>query len=426
MQLHKMASAALPRVAGLPALGLGFGVAHLPRLRLFSAAGIGGFRYAVVPHQGVWPAQGTDRGSARPFPRPEPFAGNAGRRRRRIPDPGTDAAGRRLARRWPASITANGAWRRSTPSSPWPPWRCWECSAPSWSRPPRASPIGRSSVTDGPFWPTGCPPRAFTFAAKALAGGAMAALACLHLYLRAPELLSERLYVNAMAASGNAIPKHTPTCWSRPCGSIPPMKRPITDTSACLTEFRREAEAVKHGRLHPEIRPGSARSATKPWRAFTPPWTVTIPAPSTPSAMLAWYPNHLPALEILMDAYRAPGPLPRPSIPCATPRSGLEGFYPHAPSAGIHHPRTGQPVHVQPRCAVPATLVRRQGPAANASWKAGCPPTTSATGTMIRLRFLKETRCLGGDRTRKSPCRKPRPPCSADGASPRYPGRLRG
>jgi hypothetical protein len=254
----------------------------------------------------------------------------------------------------------------------------------------------------------GLPSRPFTFAAKALAGGALAALACLHLSMRTPQLLSERQYVKALAASATN-PKAYTNLLVEALRLNPANEEANYGYVGVLTEFRREAEAVKLVGFIQGFAPDGKKRDETLARVYASLGRYDSSAKYS-SAILGWYPNHLPAMEILMEAYAHQGRC-RSVDSLRGACMGLEGFYAMPPSQeytihGLDSLFTSnRDVLFLQRwfggTGLRKRFVEKRLSAYNQRYQ-----------NHIRLRDLKETRCLGGapDSLDASPARKPSRP----------------
>lgn len=151
------------------------------------------------------------------------------------------------------------------------------------------------------FLVRGVSSRRFTFASRALAGGAIAAVACLHLSLRAPELLSDRAYGRAMAMA-ETDPRQYTDLIVEALRLNPANEEANYGYVGVLAEFRRETDAVNLVRYVQYFAPDPKKRDDALARVYA---TVDRYDSSAKYASLVLdrYPNHLPALEILMDAY---------------------------------------------------------------------------------------------------------------------------
>lgn len=406
MQLHKMGAAFAPSAPGF----LPWAWASAWRTFLASpllGGGIGGFRYAVVPHQGVWPAQGTDADLPVLFHAQNHFLET-------LAEGGAVFLALELMllagaffglariyyREWRLeakyaffSLAALILMGMFCPVLDQVPARIayWAFIGYGWS-----------------FLADGLPSRPFTFAAKALAGGALAALTCLHVSLRVPELLSERLYVKAVAASGTD-PKAYTNLLVEALRLNPANEEANYGYVGVLTGFRRETEAVKLVGYIQEFAPDGKKRDETLARVYASLGRYDSSARYA-SAVLGWYPNHLPAMEILMDAYAHQGrcgAIDSLRIFCM----GLEGFYSMPPSQeytihGLDSLFTSnRDVLFLQRwfggTALRKRFVEKRLAAYNQRYQ-----------NHVRLRDLKDTRCLGraSDSLEASPSPKPARP----------------
>ncbi len=327
MQLHKMATALSPSSPGF--LPWAWGSAW----RVFLAAplfgtGIGGFRFAVVPFQGVWPAHGGIAELPILFHAQNHFLES-------LAEGGSVYLALELMllagaffgfariyyREWRleakyaffclAALTMLGLCSPILDQMP-ARFAYWALIGYGWS-----------------FLSEGLPIKRLTFTAKALAGGALASLACLHLCLRAPELLSERLYVKAISQSeGN--PKVYTDLLVKALRLNPDNEEANYGYAGVLSEFRREAEAVKLIQYVQKVAP----DAKKRDEALAQVYATLDRYDSSAkyaASILDWYPNHLPAMEILMSAFAKQGrceAIDSLRNACAA----LDGYYPLPPS----------------------------------------------------------------------------------------------
>jgi hypothetical protein len=177
------------------------------------------------------------------------------------------------------------------------------------------------------FLAAGLPAKRITFTAKALAGGALAALACLHLCLRLPELNSERYYVKAMSQPDD-LKAHTDFLVEA-LRLDPKNEEANYAYAGVLAEFRRETDAVNLVRFVQQIAPDAKKRDEALARIYAAGDRYDSSAKYATS-ILGWYPNHLPSMEILMFASMRQGD-------CRTVDSlravwaPLEGYYPPAP-----------------------------------------------------------------------------------------------
>lgn len=151
------------------------------------------------------------------------------------------------------------------------------------------------------FLAAGLPSRRIPVAARSLAGGALAALACLHLCLRAPELLSDHWYLKA-AVLEESDPRGFTDLLVKSLHFNPANEDANYGYARVLTNFGREAEAVRRVEHIQGFAPDPKRRDESLARAYATLERYDSSARYARS-MLNWYPGHLPAMEILMDAY---------------------------------------------------------------------------------------------------------------------------
>jgi hypothetical protein len=263
-------------------------------------SGLGGFRFAVSPHEGVWPLQGM-AGSL-------PTLSHAQNHfLETLVEGGAPALGLELLilagaffafarsyyREWRVeakyaffSLAALLLLGFFCPILELAPARFvyWALAGYGWS-----------------FLATGISPRRFSLAPKALAGGALAAVTCLHLYLRMPELLSDRLYAKAIPLAESDSRRYTDLLVN--ALRLNPMNEEANyGYVGVLAEFRRETDAVNLIQYVNKFAPDPRKRDDALARVYA---TVDRYDSSAryASAILRWCPSHLPALEILMDAY---------------------------------------------------------------------------------------------------------------------------
>jgi tetratricopeptide (TPR) repeat protein len=150
------------------------------------------------------------------------------------------------------------------------------------------------------FLAAGLPSRRIPSAARNLAGGALAALACLHLYLRVPELLSEQRYLKA-AVLEESDPKGYTNGLVEALRLNPANEDANYGYAQVLSGFGREGDAIKQV----EYVQGFARDPKRRDEALARIYATVGKYDSSARyarSMLGWYPGHLPAMEILMDA----------------------------------------------------------------------------------------------------------------------------
>lgn len=298
-QMHKMATALSPASPGV----LPWAWASAWRTWLaapFFGGGIGGFRFSVVPHQGVWPSQGT--------PSDLPILFHA---QNHWLEGLAEGGAVYLTLELMLLIGAGWALARIY----YQEWRV-EAKYAFFCLVALAllgffSPILEQAPARVAYWALigygwsflafGVPGKRFPAAAKMVAGGALAALACLHLYLRAPELLSDRAYMRALAAE-----EGDPKAYTNHLVEALRLNKANEEANygyaKVLLGFRREADALKQVDYVQTFAPDAKRKDESLARIYS-----TLDRYDSSEkyalAMLDWYPSHLPAMEILMDAY---------------------------------------------------------------------------------------------------------------------------
>ncbi|MDB5105169.1 MAG: hypothetical protein JWP91_2858 [Fibrobacteres bacterium] len=327
MQLRKMASALSPSSPGF--LPWAWGSAWRTFLASpFLGGGIGGFRYAVVPHQGVWPAHGTAADLPILFHAQNHFLET-------LAEGGAVCLALELMlvagaffgmarcyyREWSLeakyaffSLAAMAMIGMFCPVLDQAPGRIayWALIGYGWS-----------------FLAAGLPAHRFSLTAKSLAGGALAALACLHLSLRMPELLSERLYVKAVAIA-DSDPKAYTNLLVESLRLNPANEEANYGYVGVLAEFRREADAVNLVNYIQQYAPDGKKRDEVLARVYATLDRYDSSAKYA-SSILDWYPNHLPAMEILMNAVSHQDRCV--SIDSLrTAFEALDGYYPMPPS----------------------------------------------------------------------------------------------
>jgi O-antigen ligase len=299
MQMRKMASVLSPTSPGfLP-------WAWVSAWRTWISApllgcGIGGFRYAVVEHQGVWMASASDAGLPVLFHAQNHYLET-------LAEGGPVYLGLELflilGAGWGLARIYYREWRLEAkyaffslaalallglfcPILELAPARIayWALIGYGWS-----------------YLAAGLPARAFGASARGMAGGALAALTCLHLSLRIPELRSEREYVRAIALSEQS-PKAYTNHLVEALRLNPGNEEANYGYVAVLAEFRREKDAAKLLEFIQERAPDAKRREETLARLYATLDRYDSSAKYS-ARVLQWYPNHLPAMEILMDAY---------------------------------------------------------------------------------------------------------------------------
>ncbi len=403
MQLHKMAAALSPSSPGF----LPWAWASAWRTWLSApllGCGIGGFRFAVVEHQGVWMASASDAGLPVLFHAQNHYletlaeggAAYLGLEVLLLSGAGWGFA-RIYYREWRLeakyaffSLAALSMLGMFCPILEMAPARIayWALIGYGWS-----------------FLVAGLPAQPFSFTAKALAGGALASLVCLHLCLRAPEILSEREYVKAVeAAEGN------PKLWTEHLVEALRLNPGNEDANYgyinVLADFRREGDAIKLINYVQTLAPDAKRREETLARVYATLDRYDSSAKYA-SSLLQWYPNHLPAMEILMEAYSRQGLcLLVDSLRAAS--LSLESEYPLPPSQDYTISsldslfRTNSEVLFLQRWfggkSLRRKFVERRLYAYNQRFR-----------NHDRMIFLKETRCPGQEDASVKPTRQSRP-----------------
>jgi hypothetical protein len=303
IQLKKMAAALAPSSPGF--LPWAWGSAWRTWLSApYFGEGIGGFRFASVPYQGPWPAQ------AASFDLPvlvhaqnhflEALAeGGAVYLILELMLIGGAAYGfaRAYYHEWRVeakyaffSLAALGLMGCFSPLLEQAPARVayWALIGYGWS-----------------FLATGLPARRIPPIARNLAGGALAALACLHLYLRVPELLAGHWYLKAAEMEANN-PKGYTDLLVKALRLNPADEEANYGYAQVLSGFEREEDAVKQVRFVQAFAPDPKRRDETLARIYATLGKYDSSAKYA-RAMLEWYPGHLPAMEVLMDAYTHAG-----------------------------------------------------------------------------------------------------------------------
>ena len=302
IQLHKMASAILPSAPGFRPWAWA-SAWHTWLSAPFLGCGIGGFRFAVVPFQGVWPAEGSGRELPILFHAQNHYLealAEGGAVYLTLELMLLIGAAYGLSRiyfqEWRVeakyalfSLAALSLLGMFCPVLEQAPARVayWALIGYGWS-----------------FLSIGIPTKRFPIAAKSVAGGALAALACLHLYMRVPELLSDRYTMKAIAAEDSE--KAYTDYLVKALNLNPANEEANYGYVRVLTGFHREEEAVKRVAFVQTFAPDAKRRDETLARIYA---TVDRYDSSAKYAlaMLAWYPRHLPAMELLMDAYAHQG-----------------------------------------------------------------------------------------------------------------------
>lgn len=299
MQLHKMASALSPSSPGfLP-------WAWASAWRTWLAApllgnGLGGFRYDVVPYQGVWQASGSDAGLPILFHAQNHYLESL-------------AEGGAVYLALELLLAAGAFWGFARIY-----YREWRleakyaffslaalsmlgCFCPILEQAPARIAYWALIGYGWSFLTEGLPARRFSFTAKALTGGALAALACLHVCLRAPQLLSERTFVQAVTLA-DSNPKAYTDLLVEALRLDPDNEDANYGYVSVLAEFHRDADAAKFLDHVQRFAPDDKKREETLARIYATRNQYDSSAKYAAS-ILKWYPNHLPALEILMDAY---------------------------------------------------------------------------------------------------------------------------
>ncbi|MEO6097784.1 MAG: hypothetical protein ABIW76_19865 [Fibrobacteria bacterium] len=299
MQLHKMANALSPNAPGF--LPWAWSSAwHTFAASPWFGTGLGGFRFAVVPHEGLWPGNGGTGGLPSLVHAQNHFLET-------LAEGGAPALLLELA----ILVGAFFAFARAY-------YQKWSLEAKYAFFALAAlvllggfCPILESAPARFIYWmlagygcsflATGTSARRFSFTAKALTGGALAALACLHLYLRVPELMSDRLYAKAIRLAESDSRRYTDLLVD--ALRLNPMNEEANyGYLGVLAGFGRETDAVNLVQNIQKFAPDPKKRDDALARVYA---TMDRYDSSAKYAnrILAWYPWHLPALEILMDAY---------------------------------------------------------------------------------------------------------------------------
>ncbi len=386
IQLHKMASALSPAAPGFRPWAWA-SAWHTWLSAPFLGSGIGGFRFSVVPFQGVWPGQGSGADLPILYHAQNHYLealAEGGAVYLTLELMLLFGAAYGLARvyfqEWRVeakyalfSLAAMAMLGMFCPVLEQAPARIayWALIGYGWS-----------------FLSVGIPTKRFPLAAKTVAGGALAALACLHLYLRIPELLSDRYAMKAIAAEDDE--KEYTDYLVKALNLNPANEDANYGYVRVLTGFRREKEAVERVMFVQHFAPDDKRRDESLARIY-----ATLDRYDSSAkyarAMLTWYPSHLPAMEILMDAYahqnrcRAVDSLREASL-------SLEGSYPLPPPqdytvSGLDSLfSSNREVLFVQRWFGGQSLRRRFVESRLASY-------TRLTRDHDRLNFLKESRC---------------------------------
>jgi O-antigen ligase len=399
MQLHKMATALSPKAPGF--LPWAWSSAwHTFAASPWFGTGLGGFRFAVVPHEGIWPTHDASGGLPSLIHAHNHFLET-------LAEGGAPALLLELAilagaffafarayyREWRleakyaffalAALVLLGGFCPVLELAP-ARFIYWMLIGYGWS-----------------FLATGLSARRFTFTAKALTGGALAALACLHLYLRVPELMSERLYAKAIPMAESDSRRYTDLL-AEALRLNPLNEEANYGYVGVLAGFGRETDAVNLVQYIQKFAPDSKKRDDALARVYA---TMDRYDSSAKYAnrILAWCPSHLPALEILMDAYvhqRRCGAVD--SLRAAT--AAIDGFFPMPPSqdftiTGLDSLfRSNREVLFLQRWFGGKALRKRFVERRIHSYNQNLQNHT-------RLRDLKEAQCRGGDslETREAP-----------------------
>ena len=299
IQMRKMAAALAPSSPGF----LPWAWASAWRTWLaqpFFGGGIGGFRFASVPYQGPWPAQATTTDLPILFHAQNHFL-------EALAEGGAvfltlelmlllGAAyglARVYYREWRleakyaffslVSLSLMGCFSSVLEQAP-ARMAYWALIGYGWS-----------------FLATGLPARRIPIVARSLAGGALAALACLHLYLRIPELLSDHWTLKA-AASEETDHRAFTDFLVKALSLNPANEEANYGYARVLTAFGREDDAIKRIAYVQGFAPDPKRRDQSVARIYESLGQYDSSARYARS-MLEWYPGHLPAMEILMDAF---------------------------------------------------------------------------------------------------------------------------
>lgn len=303
MQLHKMADALSPASPGfLPWAWASAGRTWLAAPLLGS--GIGGFRYGVVPHQGVWLSSAGEAGLPVLFHAQNHFLEVL-------------AEGGAVFLALELLLVAGAAWGYARIY-----YREWRLEAkyaffslaalcmlglfcPILEEVPARFAYWALIGYGWSFLAEGLPARRFTLPAKLLAGGAMASLSCLHVCLRAPELFSEREFVLA-AANADDNPRLYTDHLVEALSLDPANEEANYAYVSVLAGFHREEDALRLVDYIQKVAPDAKRREETLARVYAILGRYDSSAVYAAS-VLRWYPNHLPAMEILMASYAGQG-----------------------------------------------------------------------------------------------------------------------
>jgi len=303
MQMRKMAAALAPSSPGF--LPWAWGSAWRTWIaQPFFGGGIGGFRFASVPFQGPWPAQASSSDLPILFHAQNHFLealaeGGAVYLTLELMLILGAAYGfaRAYYHEWRieakyaffslAALCLMGCFSAVLEQAP-ARMALWALIGYGWS-----------------FLAAGLPARRIPIAARNLAGGALAAMACLHLYLRVPEIISEHWTLKAMAAEESDSRAFTDLLVK--ALHFNPLNEEANYAYArALTGFRREEDAVKRIEYVQGFAPDPKRRDESLARLY-----VTLERYDSSAkyarSMLEWYPGHLPAMEILMEGFARQG-----------------------------------------------------------------------------------------------------------------------
>ncbi|MEO7426942.1 MAG: hypothetical protein ABI036_17270 [Fibrobacteria bacterium] len=309
MQLHKMAMVLSPSATS-PTSAPGFlSWAWATAWRTWLASpllgcGLGGFRFAAVEYQGIWTAGGNDAGLPVLFHAQNHFLE-------------TLAEGGAIYLLLELLLLFGAAWGFARQY-----YRDWSLEAKyaffalaALAMLGLFSPILEMAPARFAYWALigfgwsflaeGLPARKFNFSSQALAGGALASLVCLHLSLRAPELLSERAFVDAVSISDND-PRAYTNLLVEALRLNPANEEANYGYINVLTGFRREGDAMKLIEFVQSVAPDQKRREETLAHLYATLERYDSSAKYA-SSILRWYPNHLPAMEILMEAYSHEG-----------------------------------------------------------------------------------------------------------------------
>lgn len=307
MQLHKMAAA-------LTHVSVGF----LPWVwksawHTFSGSpwvgwGIGGFRFAVTPFEGLWPARDGDALPAilhaeNHFLESLAEGGMVGFALEILLIAGAVyGCARVYFREWRLeakyvffSLAALLMLGQFCPILEQAPARLvlWALIGYGWSLVAEGLPRGR-------FHGLGAPQLSVT--ARALAGGALISLACLHLWLRVPELKSDHLYAKAFTLF-NSNPRASTDMVVQALRANPGNEAANYAYIGVLSEFNRESDAVSLAAHVQSFAPDSMKKADVLARIYCT-MDKYDSAAKYASVVLMRYPHFLPAMEILMESYK--------------------------------------------------------------------------------------------------------------------------